>query len=86
MLEQGIVSGVRETVDAAGGISLPPPQVPSPTPSASATPTPVLSPEATPGGNARTPNPTQRTPGDTQGYAQKAFSAAKSFLGGIFGR
>lgn len=86
VLEQGIVSGVRETIDAAGGIAMPPAMSTGPTPTASPSvaPTPVLSPEA--GGTARTPAPTDRSPQSTQGYAQRAIKAAGGFLGKIFGR
>lgn len=87
VLEQGISSGVRETIDAAGGLSLPPSITPAPgATTASPTPTPALSPQATPSGTPRTPAPTDRSPQSTQGYAARAINSAKSFLGGIFGR
>ena len=90
VLEQGILPGVSETIDGAGGLTLPTAPVgqvqydqpigPMPA-QAGATPRPTPTPTPSP----RTSAPTSRAPKDTKGIAGRAYDSAKSFLGGIFG-
>lgn len=82
-LEQGIIPGVRETIDAAGGIKVPPAPLPQ-TGGISPTPTPTATPTPSPAGTPRTPSPTERAPSDAQSIASKVYSGAKGFLSNLF--
>lgn len=81
-----IIPRVTETVDGSNPINMPTPTTMSPVVPTSSTTMTNQSPQAQTGGRPNTPSPTVRSPKTSQGIAGKVMGAAKSFLGGLFGK
>jgi hypothetical protein len=80
-----IIPRVSETVDGSNPINIPAPMGMS-TPAAPLQPTTTEQTTTTSGGRPNTPSPTVRAPSSSMGIADKVMGAAKSFLGGLFGK
>ena len=80
-----VKQGAIKTTDMTPSVSLPPMAPDASTQVAPATLAPQVSTPAPSASVSSTAAPTYRAPGSAQGIASKAFGAAKSFLGKLFG-